>query len=130
MNQGATGLSGRLILVVEDDYLIVDDMLHSLRSRQARIAGPAATVADALAVIECTSAIDAAVLDINLRGERVFPVAEVLIERGVPFIFATGYDTAQIPERFAGFPTCKKPVTPERILSTLTRSLDGTSWGS
>src|SRR3954467_14286390 len=86
-------LRGRCLLVVEDEYLIAADLTASLESLGVEVIGPAASVEEALALVHNSSdRIDGAVLDINLRNERVYPVADVLIERGVPFVFTTGYD--------------------------------------
>jgi DNA-binding LytR/AlgR family response regulator len=74
------------------------------------VVGPAGSVEDALRLIDAGERIDAAVLDINLRGERVYPVAEALGEKAVPFVFATGYDAWAIPPAYAEAPRCEKPV--------------------
>ena len=103
-------LSGRRVLVVEDDYFIAQETRSMLEQNGAEVLGPAASVDDALAIIASTSTIDAAVLDINVRDVMVFPVADALRERGVPFLFATGYEKATIPDRFAGAQHCEKPI--------------------
>lgn len=58
-------------------------------------------------------------LDINLQGELVFPVADGLVARGVPFVFATGYDAAVIPQRFSRMTRCEKPVDVSVIVNAL-----------
>jgi len=63
--------------------------------------------------------LDGAVLDINLRNERVFPVADALTARGVPFLFTTGYDADSIPKAYAGAPRCEKPVDKAQLLRWL-----------
>lgn len=103
-------LSGRKVLVVEDDYFIAQDTCSMLRNNGAEVLGPVASLEKALAVVASESEIDAAVLDINLRDARVFPVADALSARGVPFVFATGYDKTVIPDRFAGVRHCEKPI--------------------
>ena len=112
-------LAGLRILLVEDDYLIVDEMAREFSSQGAEIIGPVARVQDALELIAETDRIDAAVLDINLRGEMAFPVADALIARGVPFVFATGYDDATIPQPYAKIKRCEKPVDPLKIAAAL-----------
>src|SRR3954453_11157705 len=103
------GLTGHRILLVEDEYFIADDMAQSFREHGIEVVGPAASVADALDLIRDTERLDGAVLDINLRGEMVFPVADALETRNVPFLFATGYDAAIVPARYRHIPRCEKP---------------------
>src|SRR5688500_8003036 len=83
-------LRDRRLLVVEDDYAIASDLEEALEAHGAHVIGPAGTVADALELIAAQAEIDGAVLDIDLHGERAYPVADALRGRGVPFIFATG----------------------------------------
>ena len=85
----------------------------------ASVIGPAATVDDALRLVAATDRLDAAVLDVNLRGAMVYPVADALTARGVPFVFATGYDSTVIPPRFSGVKRCAKPVQFARMMRTL-----------
>ena len=82
-------LVDRRVLVVEDEYLIAMEMAHCLRATGAEIVGPVANAQQALALIEA-GPLDAAVLDVNLRGETVYVVADRLCERRVPYLFATG----------------------------------------
>ena len=112
-------LADRRVLLVEDDYVIVTDMARSLEADGAEVVGPASTVADALALVAQTPRLDAAVLDISLHGEMVFPVADALAARGVPFVFATGYDQDMVPSRYAGIVLCEKPVEPAAIARAL-----------
>jgi CheY-like chemotaxis protein len=83
-------LAKRRVLLVEDDYFIVSDLARSFEAEGAEVVGPAATVADGLALLAEAPNLDGAVLDINLQGEMVFPLADALTARGVPFVFATG----------------------------------------
>ncbi|MCD2323348.1 response regulator [Sphingomonas sp. IC-56] len=112
-------LDGMRILVVEDEYLLADDLRDALTEAGAQVLGPVPSVDDAQALIAREAEIDAAVLDINLRGEMVFPVADVLAKRGVPFAFATGYDEWALPERFAGAPRVEKPLKGARVMALL-----------
>lgn len=107
----STNLKGRRLLVVEDDYMIAADLANSLEELGIDVIGPAGSVEDALELVERQGArLDAAVLDINLREERVYPVANALAARGIPFVFTTGYDAVAIPETYASTPRCEKPV--------------------
>ena len=106
-------LKGKRILVVEDEALIavmVEDMLMEMGSD---VVGPAATIDAALALARVEE-IDAAILDVNVRGERIDPVAETLIARGVPVLFATGYGEVRLA---SGTPTTviDKPYTQEKL---------------
>ena len=102
-------LTGRRILVVEDDFYIAEDMACQLEAGGAKVIGPVANVAAAFGLIEQAEPIDGAVVDVNLQGVMSWPIADALFRRGVPFVFATGYDRAFIPERYAGVSCCEKP---------------------
>lgn len=112
-------LAKRRILLVEDDYFIVSDLARSFEAGGAEVVGPAATVADGLTLLAETRDLDAAVLDINLQGEMVFPLADALAARGIPFVFATGYDREMVPPRYADVAHCEKPVEPGAIARAL-----------
>ncbi len=112
----ARSLTDCHVLVVEDDYFIMDELRQSFERSGATVLGPVGSIDEALALAETASRIDAAVLDINLHGEMAFPVADALRGRGIPIVFTTGYGAATIPERFADAPHCEKPVEPEMIV--------------
>ena len=112
-------LAGRHILVVEDEFLTADEMAQTFEGFGARVVGPVPTVERALSCIKEAARLDGAVLDVNLRGELVFPVADALCQRGVRFVFATGYDRRIIPERHRAMPCCEKPVDPRRLVQVL-----------
>jgi CheY-like chemotaxis protein len=115
-------LRGRRLLIVEDDFAIADDLARYLQEAGAQVVGPAGTVEAALDLLESEAAtLDAATLDINLHGERVYPVADALAARGVPFVFMTGYDAHVIPEAYAGVPRLEKPVDRAQLARALAR---------
>lgn len=116
-------LLGRRVLVAEDEYFIAEELRGELQAAGADVLGPVPSVAQALALAASEPGIDAAVLDLNLRGERAFPVADALAARGVPFLFATGYDQLQVPERFARVPRCEKPVDIALVVAAVGRML-------
>jgi len=102
------GAAARRVLIVEDDVMIrmlIEDMLLDLGFA---VAGQAAKVQEALAAVSST-AIDVAILDVNLSGETTGPVAEALAARGTPFVFATGYGEHGLPAQFRNRPLLKKP---------------------
>jgi len=110
-DQEAAVLEGRRLLIVEDDYMIAIDLAQELEERGAEIAGLAGSVEEAQSLIDTEGdRIDGAVLDVNLGAERVYPVADRLIARGVPFVFATGYDPWVIPDAYRAIPLCEKPI--------------------
>jgi len=102
-------LAGRRILVVEDEMMIamlVEDMLTELG---CSVVGPAHALAEALALAQSEPGLDAALLDVNLAGQPVFPVADALREKGVPAIFSTGYGDAGLRDIDRGSPVLQKP---------------------
>lgn len=116
-------LAGRRIFVVEDEMMIamlIEDMLGELGCETV---GPSARIEDALALAR-ESAIDAAVLDVNLNGRETYPVADVLAQRGIPFIFATGYGAGGLTERFREVPTLQKPFQERDLARLLSRALE------
>ena len=110
------GLAGRRVLVVEDEYLLASDLADALEDEAAEVIGPAPSVSRAMALIDGRSEIHLCLLDINLGGELVYPVADALVERGVPFLFVTGYDARAIPPRFEGVRRLEKPVRVAEVL--------------
>ena len=117
-------LRGRRLLIVEDEYMIAADLASALEEQGAKVIGPAGSIEQALELMDREREIDGAVLDINLRGKRAYPVAEALSARGVPFVFATGYDAWVIPEAYTGVPRLEKPVN-TRALARLLAKPDG-----
>jgi CheY-like chemotaxis protein len=110
---------GRSVLIVEDDFIVADDLSETLAEAGARVVGPAATVGEALALVDGGEDIDGALIDLNLCGEFAYPVAEALSRRSIPFVFVTGYDAGDIDPRFAAAPRCEKPFRLDRIAAAL-----------
>ncbi|MBW9091644.1 response regulator [Rhizobium wenxiniae] len=113
-----TKFKGKRILVVEDEYFLADEVRQKLIALGAKVVGPVASVRDAMELIEA-SEIDAAILDIHLGDEFVFPVADRLDELNIPFVFATGYDRAFVPVEYTGFALCEKPTELAKIARAL-----------
>ena len=117
-------LHGERVLVVEDEFFIADDLARDLTAQGAEIVGPVGTAQQAMRLLDGGRRIDGAVLDIKLRDEMIYPIADELRRRRVPVVFATGYDAAIIPARFADVPCCQKPVDGEKVVQALARALD------
>ena len=100
--------SGRRVLLVEDEILVAWLLEDTLADLGCAVVGPAASVQQALAMIDA-QAIDAAVLDANLNGQLSYPVADALAPRGVPFVFSTGYNKDRMPDGYRAFPVLQKP---------------------
>jgi len=123
MHQGKL-LEGVRMLVVEDEALIamlVEDMLSDLGCTEVDIAG---TVEQGLRMAAPGKArIDAAILDVNVAGDKVFPIAEALEAQGIPFVFATGYGTAGVDPRFVDRPVIAKPFRLDALEKSLATAL-------
>jgi CheY-like chemotaxis protein len=112
----------RRILVVEDEALVALQLEDMLAELGHDVAASCARLEEAVAMAR-TVACDAAVLDINLSGENSFPVAEALKDRGVPFLFATGYGASVLPPALAGARVLHKPYTLDDLKSALSLAL-------
>ena len=110
--------SGPRVLVVEDEYLIrmlLEDMLDELGYQLAAAAG---TLAEASELARDAD-FEVAILDVNLDGQQIFPVADILAKRGLPFVFVTGYGEDSLPDPYRGRPALQKPFQAERLKATL-----------
>lgn len=108
------------VLLVEDEYFVAMEVVKALGDEGIATVGPARSVEEALRIIE-NGPIDAAILDINLRNQPVYPLAEQLEARNVPFVFATGYGEQAIPQRFRHVPRFEKPLDLEQLVKAVTR---------
>lgn len=102
--------TGRRILVVEDEMLIAMIIEDALQESGGEIVGPVATLEAALK-LAAEEKFDAAILDVTIRGGKVYPVAERLLARGIPFVFASGYGDWALPEALRDKPRLMKPFT-------------------
>ena len=120
---GDVSLAGRRILLVEDEYLIAQAVMRDLE-RESVVGGPAPSVERALRLVEDGPPIDAAILDLNLSGVDSLPLAEVLQDRAVPFVFATGYISADVPRQWQHVPGVEKPFRVDTVARLLSEQLD------
>ena len=110
------------VLVVEDEILVamlIEDMLADLGFE---VLGPAMRL-DAALKMALDESFDLAVLDVNLANEQSFPVAQLLQERGIPFVFATGYGLRGLDERFKEVTTLQKPFEPDQLANAISLAL-------
>jgi DNA-binding response OmpR family regulator len=117
-----TALEGIRVLVVEDEFLVaslIEDMLQAAGC----VVSPASRVAEALDAVDHET-YDAAVLDVNLGGDRIDPVADALSRHNVPFIFVTGYSMGALPGEHAARPRLCKPFRMADLVGTLSRLVD------
>jgi len=125
-------VAGRRVLVVEDDYLTALTTIDFLEGIGCQVVGPAARLPAELALAR-TEALDAAVLDINIAGTKIWPVATELLRRGVPTLFLSAYSAQDmIPATFASAPCLAKPLEPDRLAHQLEAMWDvppvGAEW--
>jgi DNA-binding response OmpR family regulator len=113
-------LSGLKLLLVEDNFLVAEHMRDMLARHGCEVVGPAPRVAKALELLADAAALDGAMLDVNLQGELCFPIARALANRGVPFLFLTGYEPGSIiPPEFGDAPVVPKPVDESGLVATI-----------
>src|SRR5687767_12682206 len=100
--------SGWRILVVEDEWTVAIDIADQLEDFGCVVVGPVGRLDEALALAR-EEPLEGALLDVNLRGEFSYAVADALTARNIPFLFTSGYDPSVHPDRFAGQPVLTKP---------------------
>jgi DNA-binding LytR/AlgR family response regulator len=117
-------LTGRRVLVVEDEFLLAMELETLLQQGGCIVLGPVPTIHQALAVLDHEQP-EVALLDVNLKGERATPVAAALIDRGVPFVLITGYSRLQLtePELHAA-PRIDKPLTCRDLKRAMAQALE------
>ena len=112
-------LYGRVILVAEEEYFIADNVARVLEQSGADILGPVSTLGGALTLLEVLDRVDGAVLDIHLHDEAVYPLIDVLKARGIPYVFATGSEEAEIPTQYKDVPRWTAPYHLDDLVSQL-----------
>jgi two-component SAPR family response regulator len=117
-------LAGCRVLIIEDEYFLAEDIVRELKALGARIIGPVGELEEAANIVEEEAAIDAAIVDINLQNDMVFPLARKLRVRKIPFVFTTGYDKSSIEAEFHDIRLWEKPVDITAMARELTGLID------
>ncbi|MGR3435421.1 MAG: response regulator [Shimia sp.] len=117
-------LAGRRILLAEDELMVALDIEMALDDAGAEMVGPVDDLDAGLRLLRGETEIDAAILDVDLHGQDVFPIAEALQARQVPFLFHTGHGSREeLGRRFGGVPVCIKPVLAEDMIEAVAELL-------
>jgi len=120
-----SALAGLRVFIMEDEALVVVNLEDMLDELGCTVVGPAMRIEQAEGMIEQAYGADIAILDVNISGKPVFPIAELLAERGVPMIFATGYGRGGLPEKWQAHPILQKPYTFEDVAQCLATARAG-----
>lgn len=116
----AERLLGKQVLIVEDEALLALELQLAFEDEGADVVGPAMSLESAWAIVADSRDIDVAVLDVDIAGQDVFPVAALLQQRGVPFVFHTGHASrTELSAMFPGAVTCIKPAMPDMLVLQL-----------
>jgi CheY-like chemotaxis protein len=110
------------LLVVEDESLISILIEETLLQLGHEIVGPAVRLGQAVGLAR-SAPVDAAILDINVHGEAIYPAAAILADRGIPMLLVTGYNIAEIDEPFRSRPVLRKPFTSDGLAQALDRMM-------
>lgn len=114
----STLLTGKLVMVAEDELLISMLIEDVLADAGCLVVGPFSNVSDALAAAK-DALIDVALLDVNLRGEMIYPAAEALAARGIPFLLLSGYGRDAVPPNHPDWEACAKPFKTAELTKML-----------
>ena len=111
-------LAGRRILVVEDEYFIAEEIRALLAELGATVVGPLSDQPKAIAMLSDTQ-IDCAVLDIDVSGRAIFPLIHELRERGIPWLYVSGYSEGLVPEDLRGRAHIEKPIVADALAASI-----------
>ena len=118
-----TGILPHRVLLVEDVMIVAMTMKTILTDAGYDVLGPLGGFADAHDAAS-RKVMTAALLDINLHGRMVYPIADILVARNIPFAFLSGYDRENLPERYGDAPLLIKPFRPDQLLDAMTGLID------
>jgi two-component SAPR family response regulator len=113
-------LAGNRVMIVEDEALVAMALREALDELGFSVIGPFNRISEAMIALR-NNRIDAAVLDVNLGGDLIYPLADVLVADRVPFVFITGYGAEEIEPRYAHVPVLQKPIEAEALKSVFVR---------
>jgi two-component sensor histidine kinase/CheY-like chemotaxis protein len=116
------GKPGKLVLLVEDEPMVSMMLADILSEFGHTVDGPYSRFSEALLAAQCNN-VQAGILDINVRGEKIYPIADMLTQRQIPFIFVTGYSADSIDPRFTHVPILQKPIEPQKLRAALSGRL-------
>ena len=119
-----TEFSGVRVLIVEDEFTVAMMIEDALEALGCEIVSSASRIAQARDIAEAGD-IDVAVLDVNVAGTPVFPIAQILHERQIPFLFSTGYGAGSVPDEFSGYELVGKPFSESELTRKLSLTLKG-----
>ncbi|MFN3814889.1 response regulator [Brevundimonas sp.] len=119
----SNALAGRKVLVVEDESLVAMLLETILEDMGCIPVGPVSTVDEGVHKAENEPDLDLALLDVNVAGREVFPVADALAKRGVPVVFSTGYGEAGLPEKWRGANALQKPFSEAAVRDAMLNAL-------
>ena len=124
ISRSLVNLAGYRILVVEDNFMVAEHIFEMLTDAGAEVLGPSPDVADTLSIVAGECRIDAALLDVMLRGKKpVWPVIDVLLARGVPVVLSSGYDLPAMPFVYTHLPRCPKPTNDRELIRVLAQAI-------
>ncbi len=114
-------LKGLRMVVIDDNYLLATSVASVLEFAGGNVLATLPSLDDALHYFSAGPGVDAVVLDVDLAGSPSYPIAELLDQNGIPFLFVTGYDSHAIDERFRERMVCMKPVSPDLLCMAIAR---------
>lgn len=126
---GIAGPSEGRLLIVEDETLVALELSQAMQDSGWDVIGPASTLEEAFRLLAANEQPDAAVLDVNLHGEMVYPLADLLESRGVPFLFCSGYEMLNHGDRYRHSPIVRKPTSFALLMAELRKILPTGSRG-
>ena len=115
-------MKGLRVLIVEDEFLLAMSLEDDLASVGCASVGPFSNLASATEAAR-REEFDLAILDVNLNGEAIFPLADELLSRGKPFVLVTGYGAASLPDRFRALPRLPKPYDLANLVREIGRAV-------
>lgn len=117
-------LTDKRILVIEDEYFIASDLQRALVAEGATVVGPTGDIGVGLGLAR-DERLDGALLDVNLGGSFIYPLADELKARGVPWLFVTGYDNWSLPSAYRDAPLVAKPFSMTVVVDAIARLMAG-----